>query len=158
MSKHQKPKRHQLQDLIDQCDPDAPIPETVHDWDSSPEVGLEQLVMDNIVDIEQAVIQFGRRVTKHYTVKQLILFGSRARGDYHKESDADVAVILEDPVGDFVETKLGMAGIAFDNLVDTGVLIQALPVWESEWSQPDSYDNSDLLKRIAAEGSVIAIN
>ena len=39
MSKHQKPKRHQLQDLIDQCDPDAPIPETVHDWDSSPEVG-----------------------------------------------------------------------------------------------------------------------
>lgn len=158
MSKHQKPKRHQLQDLIDQCDPNAPIPETVHDWDSSPEVGLEQQVMDSIVDIEQAVIQFGRRVTKHYAVKQLILFGSRARGDYHKESDADVAVILEDPAGDFVETKLAMAGIAFDNLVDTGVLIQALPVWESEWNQPDSYDNSDLFKRIAAEGRAIIVS
>tara|TARA_Y100001001_G_scaffold139690_1_gene142608 strand:- start:2736 stop:3209 length:474 start_codon:yes stop_codon:yes gene_type:complete len=157
MSKHQKPKRHQLQDLIDQCDPDAPIPETVHDWDSSPEVGLEQLVMDNIVDIEQAVIQFGRRVTKHYTVKQLILFGSRARGDYHKESDADVAVILEDPVGDFVETKLAIAGIAFDNLVDTGVLVQALPIWESQWADPATYDNPALLINIATEGKIITL-
>lgn len=48
-----------------------------------------------------------------------------------------------------------MAGIAFDNLVDTGVLVQALPVWESEWAHPDRYDHSDLLKRIAAEGRVI---
>lgn len=157
MSKHQKPKRHQLQDLIDQCDPDAPIPETVYDWDSSPEVGLEQLVMDNIVDIKQAVIQFGRRVAEHYAVKQLILFGSRTRGDYHKESVADVAVILEDPVGDFVETKLAMVGIAFDNLVDSGVLIQALPIWESQWADPLNYDNPELLVTIAAEGKIIAL-
>ncbi|NWO07084.1 MAG: nucleotidyltransferase domain-containing protein [Alteromonadaceae bacterium] len=114
--------------------------------------------MDSIVDIEQAVIQFGRRVIKHYAVKQLILFGSRARGDYHEESDADVAVILQDPVGDFVETKLAMAGIAFDNLVDTGVLIHALPVWESEWDHPDRCGNSDLLKKIAAEGRLVVLS
>jgi len=157
MSKHQKTKRHQLQDLIDECDPNAPIPETVHDWDCSPEVGLEQQVMDSVVDVEQAVIQFGRRLAKHYAVKQLILFGSRARGDYHKESDADVAVILKGPAGDFLETKLAMAGIAFDNLVDTGVLIQALPIWESQWTDPATYDNPELLVNIATEGKIVSL-
>lgn len=61
---------------------------------------------------------------------QLILFGSRPRGDYHEASDVDVAVILAGQPGDFVNTKLEMAGLAFDVLLETGVLIQALPVRE----------------------------
>ena len=66
-------------------------------------------------------------------------------------------MILEDPVGDFVETKLAIAGIAFDNLVDTGVLVQALPIWESQWADPATYDNPALLINIATEGKIITL-
>jgi len=85
------------------------------------------------------------------------LFGSRARGDYHAESDADVAVILQGPIGDFLETKLALADIAFDNLVETGVLVQALPVWESEWEQPVHYDSPALLQNILRDGKRIVL-
>jgi len=151
----QPPKHYTLKELRDLCDSDAPVPTEMPDWDHSPAVGLEQEVMGDILDIEQAVIRFGRQVVEHYEVDQLILFGSRARGDYHPESDADVAVILKGPVGDLVETKLALAGIAFDNLVETGVLIQALPVWESEWIQPEPYDSHTLLQNIARDGKPI---
>jgi len=91
----QPPKRYTLKELVEQCDSNAPMSEDMQDWDRSPTVGLEQEVMGDILDIEQAVVRFGRQVAKHYEVTQLILFGSRARGDYHAESDADVAVILK---------------------------------------------------------------
>ena len=133
------------------------MPKAIQDWDRTSTVGMEQEVMGDILDIEQAVVRFGWRVAEHYEVAQLILFGSRARGDYHAESDADVAVILKGPVGDFLETKLALAGMAFDNLLETGVLVQALPVWESEWSRPEQYDSPDLLRNIAREGKPILL-
>jgi len=158
MKKPTRPsKRYTLEELVEQCDSNAPMPKEIQDWDRSPTVGLEQEVMGDILDIEQAVVRFGRRVTEHYEVAQLILFGSRARGDYHAESDADVAVILKGPVGDFLETKLSLADIAFDNLVETGVLVQALPVWESEWEQPEHYDSPALLQNILRDGTRIVL-
>jgi len=118
-------------------------------------VGLEQDVMGDQVDIRQAVLVFAEMIREQYEATQLILFGSRARGDYHTESDADVAVILPGAPGDFLETKLHMAGLAFDALLETGVLIQAFPVWESEWKQPESYSNPAILRNITREGVIV---
>lgn len=86
---------------------------------------------------------------------QLILYGSRARGNYKPESDADLAVILSGSPVDFVVTKLDMASVAFDVLVETGVLIQPLPIWESEWNNPKNYSNPALLQNIVREGIVL---
>ncbi|WP_349666092.1 nucleotidyltransferase domain-containing protein [Marinobacter sp. ATCH36] len=86
---------------------------------------------------------------------QLVLFGSRARGDYQTESDADVAVILRGEPGDFVETKLAMADMAYDVLLETSVRIQPFLVWETEWENPASYSNPDILNNIAREGIII---
>ena len=36
------PKDYSLKDLVAQCDPDAPIPEELREWDEAPAVGLEQ--------------------------------------------------------------------------------------------------------------------
>ena len=66
-----------------------------------------------------------------------------------------MAVILAGTPGDFVDTKLDMAGLAFDVLVETGVLIQALPVWECEWANPAGYSNPVLRQNIAREGIVL---
>jgi predicted nucleotidyltransferase len=100
----------------------------------------------------QATRAFAARVAHTYPTRQAILFGSRARGTAHAESDADVAVILSGPPGHFVHTKMAMNDIAYDILLDTGIRIQPLPVWEAEWAHPDRYSNPHLLHNIAREG------
>ena len=42
--------------------------------------------------IKGIVFEEIRRLAEDYGVKKVILFGSRARGDYHKKSDIDLAV------------------------------------------------------------------
>jgi len=37
-------------------------------------------------------------------------------------------------------------------LLETGIRIQPLPVWESEWEHPEEYPNPELLANIANEG------
>ena len=100
----------------------------------------------------QAARSFAQRVALAYPVQQAILFGSRARGDAHEESDADVAVILKGSAGHFVHTKMALDDIAYDVLLDTGIRVQPLPVWEREWQQPEQYSNPSLLGNIAREG------
>jgi hypothetical protein len=42
--------------------------------------------------------------------------------------------------------------IAYEVLLDTGVLIQPLPIWEDEWKHPQRYKNPALLQHIDSEG------
>ncbi|WP_339807075.1 nucleotidyltransferase domain-containing protein [uncultured Marinobacter sp.] len=148
-------KRYNLTDLTAQCNSAAPISNELKDWDRAPSVGLEQTTMDGQADIGDVILQFRERLADDYDVIQLILFGSRARGDYHSESDVDVAVILQGEPGDFVETKLEMARRAFDVLVQTGIRIQPFPIWEAEWREPTKHSNPDLLTNITREGLTI---
>jgi len=99
-----------------------------------------------------ATHDFLERVRQHFDVAEAILFGSRARGDFHSDSDADVAVLLRGKPGRFLPTKLEMCDIAYDVLLDTGIRVQALPIWESEWSNPAGYSNPRLLANIEREG------
>jgi len=148
-------KRYKLTGLVAQCDSAAPIPDELKEWDQAPAVGFEQTIMVGQVDIGDMILQFHERLADDYDVIQLILFGSRARGDYHSESDVDVAVILPGEPGDFVGTKLDMAGWAFDVLVETGVRIQPFPIWKAEWREPTKHSNPDLLANIKREGLII---
>jgi predicted nucleotidyltransferase len=100
----------------------------------------------------RATRAFAARVAEAYPTQQAILFGSRARGTAHDESDADVAVILKGQPGHFIKTKMAMNDIAYDILLATGIRIQPLPVWEGEWAHPERYSNPPLLHNIAVEG------
>ncbi|MDL0432322.1 nucleotidyltransferase domain-containing protein [Marinobacter sp. TBZ242] len=144
-----------LEELIAQCDPGSPMPPELLEWQQAEPVGLEQSVMEGQVDIQEAVLAFGEKLSDQYKVAQLILFGSRARGDYQSDSDADVAVMLRDEPGDFVETKLAMTGVAFDVLLQTDVRIQLFPIWETEWHKPEAYSNPTILLNIARESIII---
>jgi predicted nucleotidyltransferase len=99
-----------------------------------------------------ALQAFVQKVSNRSDFAGAILFGSRARHSHQPESDADVAVLLDSPPGKFVATKMEMDDLAYEVLLDTGVRIQPLPVWLSEWDHPDSYSNPYLLKNIAREG------
>ena len=50
--------------------------------------GIKEQVINEIIDL-----------AKKYNVEKVILFGSRARGDYHRASDIDLAVYGENITG-----------------------------------------------------------
>jgi predicted nucleotidyltransferase len=99
-----------------------------------------------------ALNRFAERISSHYAVLGLLLYGSRARGDHRPDSDADVAVLLPGRRQRLLPTKLAMADEAFEVLLETGIRIQPLPIWEDEWADPDHAANPYLLKNIAREG------
>lgn len=101
---------------------------------------------------DQAAHAFLDRLTGRFDVASAILFGSRATHQHRPDSDADVAVILHGAKGPFLDTKLAMADLAYDVLLETGILIQPLPIWEEEWEHPEVFANPDLLRNIRRDG------
>jgi predicted nucleotidyltransferase len=103
-------------------------------------------------DTENAARAFLEKVAVRYDMVGAILFGSRARKSHRPDSDADVAVVLHGRPGKFVATKLAMADLAYDVLLETGIRIQPLPIWEEEWQHPEAYSNPRLLHNIERDG------
>jgi predicted nucleotidyltransferase len=99
-----------------------------------------------------AARDFARRVALAWPMRSAMLFGSQARGSTHIGSDTDVAVLLSGKPGDFVATKLALDDVAYDVLLESGIRIQPLPIWEGEWAHPEQYSNPRLLENIAREG------
>lgn len=103
-------------------------------------------------DTQRTALAFLKRVAETYPVRGAILFGSRATGDFRPDSDADIAVLLPGPRGRFMDAKLAMADVAFDVLLETGIRVQPLPVWEEELADPGTYSNPALLRSIENNG------
>ncbi len=103
-------------------------------------------------ETEEAVRQFLALTGSRYDIAGAIVYGSRARGTHRPDSDADVAVLLRGEHQRFLTVKLDMADIAFDVLLDTGILISPLPIWLDEWEHPEHYCNPALLRNIEREG------
>jgi predicted nucleotidyltransferase len=153
-------KPYSLQELVAQCDLSAPVPTELQAWEQASPVGFEQAVLTNQVDIRESILTFAEALSKEFDVVQLVLYGSRARGDYSAESDTNVAVLLRgenEELREFVDVKLALACVAYEILLVTGVRIRPYPVWEAEWSSPERSRPVDLevLERIASEGIIV---
>jgi DNA invertase Pin-like site-specific DNA recombinase/predicted nucleotidyltransferase len=107
-------------------------------------------VMDS--QTERAARSFMRRLDGRYSVREAILFGSRARRTHTPDSDADIAVVLNGAHGDRSAAVKDMAGIAFHVMMETGVMVEALPLWSDEIERPETYTNPALIKNILREG------
>jgi predicted nucleotidyltransferase len=99
-----------------------------------------------------ALQAFVQKISQRSDFSSAILFGSRARHSNHAESDADVAVLLNGFPEKFILTKFEMDDLAYEVLLETGIRIQPLPIWQTEWEHPESYSNPHLLQNIAREG------
>ena len=111
-----------------------------------------QTIQDIDPNTQHAARAFMAKVSAQYPVVDAILFGSRARRNNRTDSDLDIAVVLRGNRDRFIDTKLALADIAYDVLLETGMLIQALLLWEDELNQPERYTNPDLLRNIKREG------
>jgi DNA invertase Pin-like site-specific DNA recombinase len=103
-------------------------------------------------ETERAARVFMQRIEGKYPTIEGLVYGSRARGDHRPDSDADLAVILKGERGDRYKVSGEMAGIAFDVMLETGILVQAVPLWEGELKQPERFSNPTLIDNIKREG------
>ena len=95
---------------------------------------------------------FLRHIAGRYPVKETMLFGSRARGTHDAESDVDLAVILSGPAGRRYQVAGEMAEVAFTVMLETGILVQAVPLWEDEFEQPETFGDPGLIAAIKRDG------
>ncbi len=103
-------------------------------------------------ETERAARVFMQRIEGKYPAIEGLVYGSRARGDHKPDSDTDLAVILKGERGDRYKVSSDMAGIAFDVMLETGVLVSPLPLWEEEFLQPERFSNPALIENIKREG------
>ena len=59
-------------------------------------------------------------------LERVVLFGSRARGEAHPDSDYDIAVLLRDLTDRWREVRR-LAALETDILAETGAFIHAMP-------------------------------
>ena len=79
-------------------------------------------------------------------LERVVLFGSRARGDAHPDSDYDVAVFVRDLADRWHEIKR-LSAIETDILGDTGAFIHAMPYSAGSYRQ-----RTPLMHEIRREG------
>lgn len=108
-----------------------------------------QLSID--AETEPTATLFVYRIAAGYGMAQAILFGSHARRTHRPDSDMDMAIILRGEPQRLLPTKLALADLAFDVLLETGIRIQPFPLWKSEWQHPEDYSNPELLANIARD-------
>jgi predicted nucleotidyltransferase len=90
-----------------------------------------------------------------FSIKQVIAFGSRARGGHTSESDLDLAIVLDGPPGDRFAVVREMAGVAFDAMLETQILVDAVPIWLAEFDGLAPFSNPALIETIKTEGIVL---
>jgi predicted nucleotidyltransferase len=102
---------------------------------------------------ERAVRVFLARIPPDLNVERAIVFGSRARGDNRPDSDADLALIFERGNEWPIVELLG--GLAFDVLMDTGILVQPVPISTFDWKHPERFTRPGFLRNVAREGIAV---
>jgi predicted nucleotidyltransferase len=119
-------------------------------------------------ETERAARVFLKRLECKYSVTDAILYGSRARGDHTPDSDADLAVVLDSKPERRAKVAGDMARIAFDVLMETGIMVDPMPFWPDELARPrpsrirvsstascgtaSIYDRPSLAKDLHAQG------
>jgi predicted nucleotidyltransferase len=105
-------------------------------------------------DTERAVRAFLARLPAGFPLERAILYGSRARGDYSPDSDADVALILSERADDW-QTLWMLGGLAFDVLLETGILVQPIPISSEDWIHPERFPRPGFLRAVTREGILL---
>ncbi len=99
---------------------------------------------------EAALREFTKILRGKYSdrIKMLLLYGSKARGDYHKESDIDVFVLIDK--GDY-KIRDEIVDIAADLLLKHEVLISPRVINMGEYNTLTRWKAS-FIKNIQKEG------
>lgn len=93
--------------------------------------------------------EFQRRISRRLKLHQMILFGSRARGDAEPDSDMDVLVILEGVLDDGADVYVSHC--AWEAGFEFGMVVSSVVFSRSEWKEGPERD-SLLAQAVRKEG------
>ncbi len=94
--------------------------------------------------------EFIKKLVELYSPKQIILFGSRARGDASVNSDFDMMVIVADDVTNLREKRSDI----YDFMWDSGIAADVL-IWTESAYQRRLHIIASLPATIEREGKVL---
>ena len=100
----------------------------------------------------QAINELRKRVLSLYPDAEIILFGSKARGNYNKDSDIDILILLNTEVNSKLEEKI--IGDIYDIELKYGLLFGPLIKNINDWNN-DYKGNPFLKENILREGMFI---
>jgi predicted nucleotidyltransferase len=101
----------------------------------------------------QAVLQpFIERASLQLPDAEYILFGSRGRADARSDSDVDLAIIIPENNAAHDAIRHLLNDIAFDVMLDYGLLISPLIISQNVWQGRTDPLNAELLRNIQKEG------
>ena len=84
---------------------------------------------------EQAALDRLKEVlTRDFGLAKLILYGSKARGDSHRESDIDLLVVLKDEFD--WRTKRAIYDVCFDIGLEYDVILQPIVYSHARYNSP----------------------
>jgi predicted nucleotidyltransferase len=108
-------------------------------------------IMNKTAVLDPVLLRLKAELTALYgpRLKQILLYGSRARGDNREDSDYDVLVVLNPPFDWWEEIKR-MAHISSQHTFDTGAVLSLRPVTEEQ-----IHDQSGFMHEVRREGRSI---
>lgn len=105
-------------------------------------------------EVVKAMDEFVRRLdakrAEFPPICRVLLYGSHARGDYHKDSDVDVAVIYEGPESESFLWQLGPCHSRVD--VSDSSVMEAIPLLEERMAAPGLTGNPDFYRSVRRDG------
>lgn len=85
----------------------------------------------------KALQKLKQRLLERYPATEIILYGSKARGDFHKESDIDLLILFDLPLNSQIEEEI--TRIAFDIELEYdvifGKIIENKKYWNTSLAQ-----------------------
>ena len=106
------------------------------------------MAADTLIKDDPTLARFRAALAEMYgdRIERVVLFGSRARGDAHAESDYDVAVFLRD-MTDRAQEMNRLADLATDVLYDVGGVVHAMPYRAGAYNE-----RTPLMHEVRADG------
>ncbi|NOL48843.1 nucleotidyltransferase domain-containing protein [Pelistega europaea] len=101
---------------------------------------------------EKIAREFVENIRGKFNIHDVIVYGSRARGDFRPDSDLDIAVILNDETDPRRTKMLAITDIGTDLLLKHFILVSPFTVLRHEWENPRTLQQKWFIDNVKKDG------
>lgn len=108
--------------------------------------------------VQSAMDAFTTAARIHYGARlhDIVLFGSRPCGDASIESDADLAIILQDDGWDRWRERAVLSDLRYEPLIEFGLHIRAWPISLEAWNEPKLHRDPSFVNAVKRDARPLA--